>query len=228
MPLNNFIFDFAGTIADLSPSSAEIFREFLKENYSIDSDIKMIEKAYDCVDRNLFYSSVNVRNYEDKRDFYKYYNDMVLKNLGLFDLVDNKKNQVFEYFISVKRHWILKKDVRETFENLKKLGKTVSIVSNFDSKLKNIVANLEIEHLIDNIHISQDEGFEKPDVRFYKMFLEKYDINPKESLYVGDSYELDFEPALKVGLIPLLIDQRDRFVKREGVIKRISEVLDYL
>ncbi len=227
MPLN-FIFDFAGTIADLSPSSADMLRSFLKENYDICLEKKQAERAYDCVDRSLFYSSVKIHDMEDKKDFYKKYNDLILKNLALFDIVDNSKNQLFEYFTSIKRHWTLKYDVKDTFEILKEEGKTISIISNFDSKLKDIIENLGIYDLIDNIHISQDIGYEKPDVEFYKLFFEKYPISIKESVYVGDSYELDFTPATSIGLETFLIDERERFVKRDNIITSISQILQKL
>ncbi len=226
--LLNFIFDFAGTLADLKPLSEEMLYNFLKENYDLDIDIQKIQRAYECVDRNIFYSSVNVRSYEDKKDFYKFYNDIVLSNLALSHIVDNSKNQIFEYFISIKRHWVLKKDVKDTFKRLKDKNKNISIVSNFDSKLKDILQNLQIDEFIDNLHISQDEGFEKPDVRFYEIFLKKYNINPKDSLYIGDSYELDFQPALKAGLEPLLLDERGRFEKNSYIIENISDVLRYV
>ncbi len=224
MPLN-FIFDFAGTIAELSPSSADMLRSFLKENYDIRLEKSTAEKAYDCVDRSLFYSSVKIHDFEDKKEFYKNYNDLILKNLALFDIVDNSKNQLFEYFTSVKRHWILKYDVKETFEILKEEGKSVSIISNFDSKLKKILQDLEISHLIDNVHISQDIGYEKPDKKFYELFFEKYPPAIEESLYLGDSYELDFVPATSIGLKTLLIDEREKFAKRDEVITSVSQIL---
>ena len=227
MPLN-FIFDFAGTIADLSPSSADMLRSFLKENYDISIDKQKAEAAYDCIDRSLFYSSVKIHNFENKKEFYKKYNDLILKNLALFDIVDNSKNQLFEYFVSVKRHWNLKYDVKSTFEILKEEGKKISIVSNFDSKLKDIIENLQISHLIDNIHISQDIGYEKPDKRFYELFFEKYSITPQESVYVGDSYELDFIPATSLGMETFLIDERNRFAKRDNIITSVSQILQKL
>ena len=226
MFVKNVIFDFAGTVADLSPSSGQMLRGFLKEKEGIDVDEKLAARAYDCVDRSLFYSSVKIHKNEQKSEFYKKYNDLILKNLGLFDVVDNSKNQLFEHFLSVKRHWVLKDDVKDTFETLKDMGKSISIVSNFDSKLKDIATRLEISHLIDNMHISQDVGYEKPQVEFYEIFFERYGLNPKECLYVGDSYELDFLPAYQIGLKTLLIDERERFAKKENVISSISQILE--
>ncbi len=224
MPLN-FIFDFAGTLADLSPSSAKMLKDFLSKEYSLDIEEERAALAYDCVDRHLFYSSVNIKDQKNKKEFYKYYNDLILKNLGVFDIVNNSDNQLFDYFVSIKRHWVLKEGVRETFKKLKQSGKTISIISNFDSKLKDIVSFLNIDEFIDNLHISQDEGFEKPDVRFYETFFKKYGLDIKNSVYTGDSYELDFEPALKIGLRTFLIDERGRFVKRDNVIEKIPDIL---
>ena len=226
MLVKNVIFDFAGTIADLSPSSATMLCGYLKEKEGIEIDEQLATRAYDCVDRSLFYSSVKIHKNEQKGEFYKKYNDLILKNLGLFEVVDNSNNQLFEHFLSIKRHWVLKNDVKETFMALKSSGKSISIVSNFDSKLKDIAKNLGILHLIDNMHISQDVGYEKPQIKFYELFFKNYNLDPKESLYVGDSYELDFMPAYNIGLKTLLIDERDRFVKKDNIISSISQILE--
>ena len=225
--IKNVVFDFAGTLADLQPSSATMLCSYIHENYDFTLVQEEADKAFSCIDKQLFYSSVKITDFENKSKFYQQYNDNILKHLALFDLVDNSKNQLFNYFISQKRHWVLKSDVLPTMEELKKRGLQVGIVSNFDSKLFEIVKQLEIHHLIDYLHISQDEGCEKPQLEFYQSFFKRYALDPKETLYCGDSYILDFLPAKALGVKGVLLDPGRNYPQRVEIIRKISNILEY-
>jgi FMN phosphatase YigB (HAD superfamily) len=41
-------------------------------------------------------------------------------------------------------------------------------------------------------------------------------VTPGRSVYVGDNPEFDVDPALAVGMFPVLIDRRDRFADAPG------------
>jgi FMN phosphatase YigB (HAD superfamily) len=41
-------------------------------------------------------------------------------------------------------------------------------------------------------------------------------VTPERSVYVGDNPEFDVDPALALGMYPVLIDRRDRFVDAPG------------
>ena len=64
--------------------------------------------------------------------------------------------------------------------------------------------------------ISGIEGIEKPDERIYRLALERADVDASESVYVGDNPEFDVDPALALGMFPVLIDRRDRFLDAPG------------
>ncbi len=227
--IQNVFFDFAGTIADLKPSSEEMLCRYIEKNHGFKLDEKKAREAFACLDKHMFYSSVKVTDFESKSKFYQHYNDRVLQSLGLFDSVDNSENQLFNYFASCERHWVLKSDVKETFRKLKEEGYKVGIISNFDSKLLDIVKNLGISDWVDFLHISQDEGYEKPQLEFYQGFFEKYNIDVAETVYCGDSYILDFLPAKEIGIArPLIIDPYGNYHDRKECVTTISSVLNHL
>jgi FMN phosphatase YigB (HAD superfamily) len=70
-----------------------------------------------------------------------------------------------------------------------------------------MLTKLGVSQFIRNSYISQEIGLEKPDVRFYQHFLTSENVQPGEVLYVGDSPELDWVPARKVGLTCLIISE---------------------
>ena len=49
-------------------------------------------------------------------------------------------------------------------------------------------------------------------------------MEPERSVYVGDNPEFDVDPALAVGMLPVLIDRRDRFPDAPGL--RITSMAD--
>ena len=64
------------------------------------------------------------------------------------------------------------------------------------------------------------EGVEKPDPRIFLLAMDRAGVEPTRSVYVGDNPALDIEPALAVGMFPVLVDRRDRYLDTPG--SRIS------
>ena len=59
---------------------------------------------------------------------------------------------------------------------------------------------LQIYDCFDGILISSDCGVKKPDERFFKLLLQKYSINPKEALMIGNDLSSDIAGAKNVGI----------------------------
>jgi FMN phosphatase YigB (HAD superfamily) len=75
------------------------------------------------------------------------------------------------------------------------------------------------------LHISQTEGIEKPDPRFYRSFFDRYRIAIEDSFYVGDSYVLDFLPATGIGLKTWLLDEGGLYPYCPDAIGSLDELL---
>ena len=217
------IFDFADTIAKLSPSKEELLHRFILKELNFDISLKHIEEIYHYATNLLFYSSVNIQKIESKKDFYIKFNSKILSLLGIAHLIDSEK--LFDYFNKNGQHWVLKKGVKELFLNLKQNNYLISLVSNFDERLNQILKNLEIDDLLDSKFISQEIGLEKPDIEFFKLPLKKHSINPSNTFFIGDSYFLDFIPSQKLGIFPILLDENNRFplILKTNKVKNIID-----
>jgi len=64
--------------------------------------------------------------------------------------------------------------------------------------------------------VSGVEGMEKPDPRLFELAMTRAGVAPQDSVYVGDNPEFDVDPALAVGMFPILIDRRGRFPEAPG------------
>jgi FMN phosphatase YigB (HAD superfamily) len=89
-------------------------------------------------------------------------------------------------------------------------------VSNFEEWLERLLEELGVRRYFQVSVISGVEGFEKPDPRIFQLAMARADVTPERSVYVGDNPEFDVDPALALGMFPVLIDRRDRFLDAPG------------
>ena len=213
------MFDFADTIARLSPSKEELLQKFIKNEIDLDVPIAKIAEVYQYATNLIFYSSVAIKELDKKQEFYNEFNNSIISLLGLSHLLDSSK--LFAHFKEHGQHWILKNEVKDLFIELKDNGYLLSLVSNFDTRLYDVLDKMHISDYFDSIFVSQEVGLEKPDVGFFKLPLKHHQIESQNSFFIGDSYLLDYLPSSRLGINAILLDE-NRFY---GLVKnRISNL----
>lgn len=90
---------------------------------------------------------------------------------------------------------------KELLQQLRANGSRVFLLSN----AQRIFTEYELRYLqiydcFDGIMISSDHGVKKPDERFFKLLLQKYNIDPKEALMIGNDLSSDIAGAKNVGI----------------------------
>ena len=215
-----FIFDFAGTLANISPSKENILRRFLQRN-KINIIKKDIQEAYYKTDNLLFYSSVKIKNARQKKNFYKKY------NAKLFNILKIKKKNLYKkfynFFYKTQKHWRLEKNIKHLLKNISQ-NNELALMSNFDESLEVILKKKKIYKYFDYLHISQKVNKEKPSLFFYYNFFKKYKIPIKNAIYFGDNYKLDYIPSKKIKLKFFLVDKNNLCKKKiKNKIKYVSE-----
>lgn len=218
-------FDFAHTLAYISPNSADLLANFLLLEEGISMNKRAILNAYRLIEVQNPYSSVSIKTKEDKFLFYSSFNGLIMEELGMGDKSIDLGQKFFYYLATCDRHWLLYEDVVSTIFELKKLGLFLFLASNFDSTLLGILRNLKIDILFDAIFCSQDMNIEKPSKEFYSRILKSIGMNecPSCAAFVGDSYVLDYQPSEKAGMHALLIS-REKNYKKELHIKAIDNL----
>lgn len=96
--------------------------------------------------------------------------------------------------------------VIDFLEALKKAGKKIYLLSNaqqifteYEMKLLNIY------EYFDGIVFSSDEGYCKPDSKFYNVVLDRYKLDKNESIMIGNDPITDIKGSYEVGLDSLYI-----------------------
>jgi putative hydrolase of the HAD superfamily len=115
-------------------------------------------------------------------------------------------NRVFELFRTAAA-WELYPDVQPALDRLRSRNYRLGVISNFDSRLYDLLVNLGIRSFFENVTLSWQVGFAKPDVGIFLHALKLMGVSDLEALHVGDSPEEDVEGALGAGLKAILIDR---------------------
>ncbi|KAJ7953796.1 haloacid dehalogenase-like hydrolase domain-containing protein 3 [Quillaja saponaria] len=130
----------------------------------------------------------------DGRPFWKL---VVSETTGCDD--EDYFEEVYEYYANGDA-WHLPDQAYESITLLKDAGVKMAIVSNFDTRLRKLLKDLNVLDLFDAVIISSEVGYEKPDPRIFQAALDQLNIVPGKAVHVGDDQEADKEGANAVGI----------------------------
>jgi beta-phosphoglucomutase len=115
-------------------------------------------------------------------------------------------------------------DARPTLEALQRLGMRLGILSNFDTHLYQVLADLDLRDYFEFVIISVETGLAKPDPRIFDLMVDRAGWPRQRLLYVGDHLGDDIEGARAAGLDAVLIDRMGRHP--EAHCPRIGSLLE--
>lgn len=100
---------------------------------------------------------------------------------------------------------------------------TVGVISNGSREVQHRKLNaLGLTKLFQSIVVSEELGIRKPDPHIFWKALESFDVEPEESLYVGDSYHADVHGAKKAGMVACWFNPHKE--QKEGEIEPDFEI----
>jgi putative hydrolase of the HAD superfamily len=108
---------------------------------------------------------------------------------------------------------------------LARRGFVVGIASNFDRRLRPVVAGLPDLAAVRDLVISAEVGWRKPARGFFDAVVRAARSERGDVLLVGDDFENDYEGATAAGLRAVLLGEDDR--PAPGVVK-IAELVELL
>jgi putative hydrolase of the HAD superfamily len=148
----------------------------------------------------------------------------VFYRVGMFEGFDDYFDEVFSAFDGPDR-WVLYSDTREVLKALKERGYELGIISNFDSRLFNVLRGLGILELFDTVTLSSLAHAAKPAPKIFHAALEKHATDPDDAVHVGDSVHDDVEGARSAGLRAILINREPERRPEHGlVIETLAEL----
>ncbi len=147
----------------------------------------------------------------------------------LDDVVDSQAcfEELFVYF-SRPQAWRLDAEVPALLDQLAARGYTLGLASNYDERLRRVLAGLPVLRLITHRVISSEVGWRKPAAGFFMALGRTMGLPLGKILYIGDDWVNDYEGARAAGLSALLLDPRERSPAGASRIARLPDLLTYL
>jgi REG-2-like HAD superfamily hydrolase len=223
MPLRAVLFDVGETLVHPAPSFPELFSVVLAaEGHGrspeavIDASRAVFHRFSEAArDVELWTTSP-----ERSARFWKSVYERMLGELDIPD--DGHLADVLYATFTDPANYELFDDVEPALDELEAAGLALAIVSNFEAWLEDLLGRLGVRDRFGVRVISGREGVEKPDLRIFELALERLSIEAADAMYVGDNPEFDVVPAATLGMTPVLIDRRGRYLDAEGT--RIADL----
>jgi putative hydrolase of the HAD superfamily len=117
--------------------------------------------------------------------------------------------QLYEHFARPEA-WRCEPGCQDLLRRLRHLDYAIALASNYDHRLRRVVAGLPPLTAIETIVISSEVGWRKPEPRFFAQLAAALALPLDAVLYVGDDLDNDFHGALEAGVQALLFDPRGR------------------
>lgn len=144
------------------------------------------------------------------------------------DIFTLKYNEIIE----IHKNFLPFPDVMKVLHKLKDNGYKLIILSNSTKEI--MKWHLEkLENIFDGILVAEDTRCYKPNLKFFKMAEEKFNLKVKEHYHIAKGYWWDIVPATKIGWNKIWIN-RNRLLKgRENekpyaMIYSLSELLNLI
>lgn len=215
------LFDFAGTLAELVPKRERIVAEFLLARAGMRLAPERIAQAYRYLDVLMPYSSVGITSASAREEFYRNYNRQLFLLLGAEHAASSA--DLYAFFRQARPGWESKPGAHLALERLRGAGVTLALLSNFDAGLEEVLERLGLRTMFSVVLVSGSAGVEKPDPAFFRRALRSLGCAAADCVYVGDSYSLDYLPAVELGMRAFLLDEEALY---PHLAQRIDSITD--
>ena len=114
----------------------------------------------------------------------------------------------------------------ETLEYLKSKNYTLSIISNgFIEVQYTKLRRSGLLPYFTNIFLSEEIGYQKPDIRFFQAVLEKLEAKPSDCLVVGDNLQTDIQGAQNANINSVYFTNHSEISEKDHPITPIIQNL---
>lgn len=202
--------DAVGTLFGAKESIGALYAQVALQ-FGVNAEISLLEKA--------FYKSFQAAppacfpgvNFDDipQREFEWWYevSKATFQGAGYFSEFANFDGffeKLFNYFATAEP-WFVYPDVVPALENWRLVGFELGVVSNFDSRLYQVLESLNLAGYFSSVTISTQVGAAKPDEKVFVTALKKHNCLGVEACHIGDSFKDDYCGAKSAGLQAILI-----------------------
>ncbi len=206
--IQGIVLDAVGTLIKPTPSVSEAYTQ-AADRQGVKLDREDVRSRFrttfrsDAIrgDRGIFSTSEDV---ERRR-----WREIVAQVLPEVPDPDRAFDELWDHF-GRPESWVCFPDAAPALRAIHEAGMEVCIGSNFDGRLRQVIAGLpELAEMIDGLVVSSEVGFRKPHKAFFEAVCERLDLPAERVLSVGDDLENDVHGAHRAGLSALHLQRED-------------------
>lgn len=207
------LFDAVGTLIYPNPPVALVYRDYGRRFGSMLSEDEIATRFRHAFDQSR---SANLPT-SHAREFACWRKIVADVFCDVAHDIDSLFEQLWQHFAQPE-HWRVFDDVAPIWSTLREREFVIGIASNFDDRIRNILAALLPLSDCRHVFYSAEIGFAKPNPSFYSTVQQRLSLPPAEILIVGDDRENDFDAPRRAGWQALHL--RREYDRSDGTIIR--------
>ncbi len=129
--------------------------------------------------------------------------DMILKVVAVFTNSNEHTDTILKRVNDFHMNKELNQELLSLIPSLKEQGYKIAVFSNYSSELRTVMKELTIDSLFDEIIISGEIGFQKPQKEAFDILFNKLNVLPQETVFIDDTKK-SLEGADQIGYHPIL------------------------
>jgi putative hydrolase of the HAD superfamily len=214
--LKVIFFDAVGTLIEISGCVGEIYGRVARE-FGFKAEPRILQLNFERSFRRqppLAFpaGTPEAALAELERGWWRNLVEAVFTDLGSFPRFDQFFDEIFERFRG-REFWRVYDDVAPALTELKRRGFSLGVISNFDTRLYDVLRACSLDHFFDSVHVSTRVGAAKPDSAIFQAALNYHAVEARKAWHVGDNLREDVEGAIAAGINAALLDRDDRFAE---------------
>ena len=129
---------------------------------------------------------------------------------------------LYQHFTTA-QPWYLYPDVIPQLLSWQQQEIALGIISNFDTRLYQVLEVLGLKNFFQTITISSITGSAKPESRIFLEALGKHNCHPEQAWHIGDSFQEDYQGAKSVGMKSYLL-KRDQAWPEKDYFQSLTQI----
>lgn len=220
------VYDAVGTLIHVQPAVAAIYADVGRRFGSkLDADEiqRRFRNAFSLQDRLDEHAGWRTSETRERNRW----RDIVAQVLDDIADIDGCFAALFETF-GKPDAWRCDRDAADVLASMHRRGIRQALASNFDRRLRDVIAPMPIARYLDPLVISSEIGWRKPAAEFFAHLGDSLQVRPEAILFVGDDLGNDYDAARSAGMRALLVDPRGKHLNISDRIERLADVSEFV
>jgi len=218
--------DAMGTLFELKNTVGEIYQQYA-DKYGVKTDPEAIEQAFiDSFKSAPPLAFLEAELPQIKQQEFNWWKQVVSATFEQLGLLSNFADfnaffvEIYHYF-GTGEPWYIFPDTIDSLTRWSDRKIELGIISNFDSRLLEVLNHLDLNQFFTSITISSTAGFAKPDVNIFHLALRKHHLAPHQAWHIGDSVTEDYVGAKNAGLRSFCLNRQGHLLNIENQLPNL-------